>query len=191
MKKRVSDYGHTTVNVVVCCNTPANPGCGPESVSGSKDQNEVIVPVNGLTSVWSAPVNGVFVACATDIVSENADAPTGMITSPAPPTCQPVPDADSTVLAAKPVFVKLMVSSSDSCPSRVGFPATSKVIVDVLTVSPQVWATAAEAIRNTPRIRGMGIRGLKKEFMKFYRIKKPVEKKTVRSKIKNVFKKIT
>jgi len=51
--------------------------------------------------------------------------------------------------------------------------------------------SATEAIRNTPRIRGMGINGLKKEFKKYYRIKKPVEKKTIGSKIKTVFKKIT
>jgi len=49
---------------------------------------------------------------------------------------------------------------------------------------------ATEAIRNTPRIRGMAISGLKKEFRKYYRIKKPVEKKTIGSKIKTIFKKI-
>ena len=49
---------------------------------------------------------------------------------------------------------------------------------------------ATEVIRNTPRIRGMAINGLKKEFRKYYRIKKPVEKETLRSKIKTIFKKI-
>ena len=50
--------------------------------------------------------------------------------------------------------------------------------------------SATEAIRNTPRIRGMSINGLKKEFKKYYRIKKPAEKKTIGSKIKTIFKKI-
>jgi len=48
---------------------------------------------------------------------------------------------------------------------------------------------ATEVIRNTPRIRGMGINGLKREFKKYYIIKKPKQKKTNMSKITSIFKK--